>query len=119
MLRKCRRYLGNRVLEAGAGIGNLSALLLDRQRLVTVDHDPVYVSQLQRRWNGRSNVRTVQADLTDPDFGSLWQDEDLDTILCSNVLEHLECDQQVLGSFYKSLIPGGHCVIVVPAGTYG
>ena len=116
LLGICRPYLGSRVLEAGAGIGNMSSLLLDRERLVAVDHDPIYVAKLRDRWVGRSNVRTLEADLTDPDVAALWKDEKLDTIFCSNVLEHLECDEQVLRTFHDSLLPGGHCVIVVPAG---
>ena len=94
----------------------MSSLLLDRKRLVAVDHDPIYVAKLRDRWVGRSNVRTLEADLTDPDVAALWKDEKLDTIFCSNVLEHLECDEQVLRTFHDSLLPGGHCVIVVPAG---
>jgi glycosyltransferase involved in cell wall biosynthesis len=116
LLRQCQRFLGARVLEAGAGIGNMSALLLDRQRLVAVDHDPIYIAHLRDRWENRSNVRTEVADLTAVDFSGRWQDEALDTVFCSNVLEHLPDDVQVLRSFHDSLVPGGHCVIVVPAG---
>ena len=116
VLNQCGPYLGSAVLEAGAGIGNVSSLLLDRKRLVLVDHDPVHVSQLNDRFGSRSNVRTVRGDLTDPQVAALWRDEKLDTIFCSNVLEHLEPDQQVLQSFQESLEVGGHCVIIVPAG---
>ena len=42
----------------------------------------------------------------------------MDTIFCSNVLEHLEPDQQVLQDFHRTIVPGGHCVIVVPAGRW-
>jgi glycosyltransferase involved in cell wall biosynthesis len=114
-LNQCGRFLGDRVLEAGAGIGNLSTLLLDRQRLLVVDHDSVHVSQLRDRFGNRRNVRAIEADLTDPHVANQWQDEQLDTIFCSNVLEHLQPDEQVLQSFFDSLSPGGHCVIVVPA----
>ena len=65
-LKQCREFLGKRVLEAGAGIGNLSSLLQDRQRLLLVDHDPLYVSQLRDRFVRRRNVRALEADLNDP-----------------------------------------------------
>ena len=114
-LAQCSEFLGESVLEAGAGIGNVSTLLLDRRRLLVVDHDPVHVSQLTDRFESRRNVKAMQADLTDPDVASCWSDEELDTVFCSNVLEHLHPDRQVLRSFHNSLKSGGHCVIVVPA----
>ena len=116
VLNQCRPYLGARILEAGAGIGNVSALLLDCQRLVLIDHDPVHVSQLRDRFGSRNNIRTIRADLTDPNVADLCRDEKLDTVFCSNVLEHLQPDQQVLQSFHDSLMCDGHCVIIVPAG---
>ncbi len=118
ILKRCSRYIGSRVLEAGAGIGNLSCLLLDHQRLILADNDPTYVARLRDRFGARKNVRVVQADLTDADDFSLWKDDLLDTVLCSNVLEHLEPDEQVLRRFYDSLVPQGHCVVVVPAGKW-
>ena len=115
LLGQCREFLGNRVLEAGAGIGNLSRLLLNRERLVLADYDALYVQRLKQAFGRRRNVWAVEADLTDPHVADLWRDERLDTVFCSNVLEHLEPDQQVLRSFHDSLAPGGHCVIIVPA----
>ena len=57
-------YLGPRVLEAGAGIGSLSGLLVRRERLVLVDDEPLCLPILQRRFGGRDNVRIEQGPLT-------------------------------------------------------
>lgn len=113
-----RPYLGQRVLEAGSGIGNISGLLNDRERLVLMDYDPLYISLLKQRFGARGNVRVAQGDLTRDQDCAFWRDEKLDTIFCSNVLEHLEPDQEILGRFSGSLMPGGHCIIVVPAGQW-
>jgi SAM-dependent methyltransferase len=115
LLSQCREFLGRRVLEAGAGIGNLSTQLLDRERLVLVDYEDEYVDRLRERFGRRRNIRALRADLTDPEVAELWHEERLDTIFCSNVLEHLKPDEQVLQSFHDSLTPGGHCIIIVPA----
>ena len=39
----------------------------------------------------------------------------IDTILCSNVLEHVEDDDAVLSRFYRFLPQGGRLVLLVPA----
>ncbi|HUT92169.1 MAG TPA: glycosyltransferase [Thermoguttaceae bacterium] len=118
VLQQVEPFLGPRLLEAGSGIGNLSRLLLNRERLVLVDHDEVYSDVLKGRYGRRLNVRIDRASLTDSDAYQQWQDERIDTILCSNVLEHLEPDLQVLHDFNRTLVSGGHCVVVVPAGRW-
>jgi glycosyltransferase involved in cell wall biosynthesis len=116
VLNKARPYMGERLLEAGAGIGNLSNLLLDRDRLVLADYEPLYVARLRQRFGHLDHVRVEQADLTTPEILPLLAEEKLDTIFSSNVLEHIHDDQSVLDRFNDLLAPGGHCVIVVPAG---
>ncbi|MBI1902338.1 MAG: glycosyltransferase [Planctomycetia bacterium] len=118
LLDQVRPYLGDRLLEAGSGMGNLSCQLLHRERLVLVDNDEIYVPLLERRFGNRDNVRVDCADLTDGAAYKLWRDEALDTIFCSNVLEHLGPDEDVLEFFHDTLVPGGHCVMIVPAGKW-
>ncbi|QDU91336.1 Undecaprenyl-phosphate mannosyltransferase [Pirellulimonas nuda] len=115
LMRQAAPFMGQRLLEAGAGIGNLSQMLTARERLVLVDHDPLYVEMLRDRFAGRGNVAVLQTDLTEPGFDAQWQSEALDTILCSNVLEHLEPHEQVLEGYCRALRPGGHAIIIVPA----
>jgi glycosyltransferase involved in cell wall biosynthesis len=118
ILEQVQPYLGSRLLEAGAGIGNLSKLLLDRERLVLCDYEAGYIHALNRRFASRPNVRVDRADLTRADDFQAWRDEGLNTVFCSNVLEHLAPDEQVLKSFHDVLDPEGHCIIVVPAGPW-
>jgi SAM-dependent methyltransferase len=115
LLAECRPWLGSRILEAGAGIGSLSSLLLGRSRLVLVDNEPMFTARLQEQFGQRGNVRVIQADLARPEDAALWKDESLDTVLCCGVLEHLGPDEAALRSFRDSLQPGGHCIVVVPA----
>ena len=116
MLDLVKRYLGTRVLEAGAGIGSLSDMLAQRERLVLADIDPLYVGMLRQRFRRRGNVRVDCADLTRSADYDRWESERLDTVFCSNVLEHLANDVAVLASFERTLVAGGHCIVVVPAG---
>ena len=46
----------------GIGIGSVSALLMDSQRLVLVDNDALYVWQLQNQFGHRPDIRVLWAD---------------------------------------------------------
>jgi glycosyltransferase involved in cell wall biosynthesis len=115
ILEQFRPFIGSRVLEAGCGIGNFTELLLDRQRLLCVDNDPLYVEMLNWRLGHLENVRILKFDLADAAAYADLKQESVDTIVCLNVLEHIKADEQVLRAYYDLLEPGGHAVILVPA----
>ncbi|MBX3729702.1 MAG: glycosyltransferase [Candidatus Sumerlaeia bacterium] len=108
-------YLGDQVLEAGCGIGNLTELMLDRKRLVCVDLDDFYVDRLAQNYGYLANFRIGRADLTKrADLRAAIEDRPVDSIVCVNVLEHIEQDEEVLGHFHDLLAPGGRVVLLVP-----
>ena len=115
VLDKVKRFLGDRLLEAGSGIGNISTMFLERDLLLMVDYEPLYISRLHDRFGHLSNAIVEQGDLTKKEDFDHWKENDLDTVFCSNVVEHLKDDQAVLQNFHDVLQPGGHCIIVVPA----
>jgi glycosyltransferase involved in cell wall biosynthesis len=115
ILEQFRSHVGRRVLEAGCGIGNFTELLLDRERLVCVDNDQLYVEMANWRLGHLENVVTLNRDLADPATYADLKHERVDTIVCLNVLEHIAPDEQVLRAFHDLLEPGGHAVILVPA----
>ncbi len=108
-------FLGRRLLEAGAGIGNLSRLLVRREALVLLDHDPQYVDILEARFSQSHAVSVRKGDLNDATLYEALKVERLDSIFCANVLEHLPDDEKVLQGFFEALQPGGRCVLIVPA----
>jgi 2-polyprenyl-3-methyl-5-hydroxy-6-metoxy-1,4-benzoquinol methylase len=116
------RFLGQRVLEVGSGIGNQTQYLTARAGVVAAEPDPRYVRELQRRFEDHAQVRVVGVGfpLSEPDRADL-QAERLDTVVCMNVLEHIEDDRRTLDDLASVLPPGGRLVLVVPAmpGLYG
>lgn len=106
-------WVGRRVLEIGAGIGNMAAFFLDRERLVLAEPDPAYRARLTTRFTGRSNVQVVPLRLpaVDPALAA----ERLDTIICLNVLEHVAEDRAALEGMRRILGRGARVVILVPA----
>lgn len=114
LYRQVQPFVGRRVLEAGCGIGNLSELLLDRERLVAADIDPFYVEMIHRRFGHLDNFSATKLDLTRREDYETVVGENLDTIICLNVLEHIAADREALARFYDSLEPGGHAIVLVP-----
>ncbi len=108
-------YVGQRVFEAGCGIGNFTEHLLERERLVCADIDPFYMELIHRRFGHLENVRIEAVDLTRIEDYEPLREERLDTIISLNVIEHLEPDAEVLSHLYDVLVPGGHAIILVPA----
>jgi glycosyltransferase involved in cell wall biosynthesis len=114
MYRQIAPFVGRHVLEAGCGIGNLTELLLDSERLIATDFDPFYLEMIERRYGHLENFRSLPMDLTRGEDYLRLSDERLDTIICLNVLEHIEADRDVLRHFHRALAPGGHAIILVP-----
>ncbi len=120
MYEQFRPHLGQRIVECGAGIGNMTRLLLDRELVIAVDIHGPCLDELRRRLHVPKNVLTVQLDVGSPDLVSL-QRYAPDTILCINMLEHIEDDAATLREMFELLPQRGRLLILVPAfqGLYG
>jgi 2-polyprenyl-3-methyl-5-hydroxy-6-metoxy-1,4-benzoquinol methylase len=106
--------LGKRVLEIGAGIGNFTQYLLERELVVAIDVQPECIAQLQRRFSDRINLISKTMDAEDPEFLSLKVLR-IDSIACLNVLEHVKNDDLLLLGMGEILPPGGKVVLILPA----
>src|SRR5438093_1109811 len=116
MFERLRPWVGRRVLEIGAGIGNMSAFLMDQagiDRVVLTDTEPFYLRRLRERFAGRPHVSVAELRL--PAVDPRHVAERLDTIVCLNVLEHIDDDRASLSALRTLLRPGGRVVLLVPA----
>jgi len=111
-----RPYVGKRVLEIGAGMGNLSRCLAPRRQLyIASDIDGEHLARLRTRLSHRPNFGAIECDLSrSSDFESVKGR--IDTIVCLNVLEHVEDDAQGLRNMFETLEPGGRAIVLVPEG---
>ncbi|MDD5680401.1 MAG: class I SAM-dependent methyltransferase [Candidatus Omnitrophica bacterium] len=112
--KKIKPYLGNRILEAGCGTGNLTSYLLDKQLVVAVDNDSEMLDECRKRFSQGQNIRFTKYSLTDPSIIKL-SENNLDTIVCINTLEHIEDDAAALKNFRSILVKGGTLILLVPA----
>jgi glycosyltransferase involved in cell wall biosynthesis/SAM-dependent methyltransferase len=102
-------YLGPSVLEVGAGLGDFSTQLLDRDRLVVSDHDPVCVRALDERFGGRPGVEVLEAGPRE-----LKVEPPVDSVVAVNVLERAGDDVAALRAMAAAAVPGGRVLLVVP-----
>ena len=96
------------MLEIGSGIGNLSAFLLDAERLVLTDTREEYLDRLRARFAQQSNVAVARLYLP-AELGAL-AGQQFDTIICLNVLEHVDDDAASLQAMRRMLAPAGRLV---------
>jgi 2-polyprenyl-3-methyl-5-hydroxy-6-metoxy-1,4-benzoquinol methylase len=109
-------YLGERVLEVGAGVGNQTQYFVHRERVIAADIEADYVNELQAKFGHRPGVRVASFSFPlGADEVADLQRERLDTVVCLNVLEHIEDDRATLEDFARILRPGGHLVLIVPS----
>ena len=111
-----RPFVGKQVLEIGAGIGNLTRMLIPRRKnYIAADIDTEHLARLQTRFGHRPNIEVRHCDLSNPgDFEPIAGS--MDSVVCMNVLEHIEDDMQGLRNIYSALKPGGRAIVLVPHG---
>jgi 2-polyprenyl-3-methyl-5-hydroxy-6-metoxy-1,4-benzoquinol methylase len=108
--------LGERVLDVGGGHGAHLEHIVARDRFVmSVDVSPECVREMQERFAGRPFAAEC-GDITQPEFLDRLIAERFDTIVCVNVLEHIEQDQAALAAMARILASTrGRLFLFVPA----
>lgn len=109
-------FVGDEVLEIGAGIGNLTRLLCsERRRYVVTDVDREYLIHVASLLQHRTNVETAVCDVSKASDFQPFR-EQMDTVICLNVLEHVQDDLAGLRNIYSTLKESGRAIILVPQG---
>jgi 2-polyprenyl-3-methyl-5-hydroxy-6-metoxy-1,4-benzoquinol methylase len=106
MLEAFRPYLGQRILEVGAGSGNFSIRLLETQPelLTCLEPSENVALRLERRLAGVSAAEARRGLLKD--HAQHWQQR-YDTVFYINVMEHVEHDAEEVQLALSCLRPGG------------
>jgi SAM-dependent methyltransferase len=114
VLELVRPHVGRRVLDAGCGIGNFTAVLEPlAEYVLAVDLSQENLKLLRARFSSSTVVEVAAHDL-DLDF-ELVARKGIDTVVCLDVLEHVEDDISLLERFRDIIAPGGHLLLKVPA----
>src|SRR6266540_2645314 len=107
-----RPFFGRSLLEIGMGHGGFYQHLPPLREYVGTDLDAELVERARALY---PTLRFVQADIADPSFADRFAGAVIDTVLCANVLEHVEDNRGAMSNLLSVLSPGGHLLLLVPA----
>ena len=117
MADEVRPHVGARVLEIGAGIGNITVWLLPRDLWLASDINPNYLHYLRNLTAAKPYLEVARVDVERAeDFAALHGR--FDTVICLNVLEHVGDPLPALRNMRSALAPGGKLVLYVPGGQH-
>ncbi|HEY1718994.1 MAG TPA: methyltransferase domain-containing protein [Verrucomicrobiae bacterium] len=108
-------YVKGKVLEVGGGIGNFTADLAGiAESVVSIEPNFSCYSQLVKRVESLPNVTTLNI-AAESLHQHMPPDYQADTLICMNVLEHIQQDASALRIFVRLLKTGGKLILLVPA----
>jgi SAM-dependent methyltransferase len=113
VLRQFEPYLGETVIEVGAGIGTFSEFLLKSpkvSKLLAIEPALNTLPHLRARFAETDRVRVLPGYLTDH-----YRDLSANALAAVNVLEHVEDHKGFLEEAHSAVVPGGHLLLFVPA----
>lgn len=111
VLNEAQNTLSDTVLEVGLGEGNFFGKLAEDRRYVGIDNHAPTVNRLLSQYPNR-DYRLI--DVTDPDLPVLIP-ERFTSIVCCNVLEHVEDDVAFLANLGKIAQSSTQLFLFVPA----
>jgi glycosyltransferase involved in cell wall biosynthesis len=117
MADKIRPYCGNSVLEIGSGVGNLTRQLIPRSKYVVSDINPLYLRTLEGLLRDRPYLEATYCDITDPSSFPTTKGQ-FDTVICLNVIEHVDDDRASLRNIRGVLADHGRAIVLVPNGQW-
>jgi SAM-dependent methyltransferase len=106
--------LGRRVLEIGSGIGNITKFLLDRELIIATDVEPKYLALLKNTFGKYKKFIIEHLDISGAEMEHS-RSYQIDSVICFNVLEHIEQDEKPLKKIFDLLEPEGRLLLLVPS----
>ena len=110
-------YVGQNVLEIGAGIGNISKKLIPRRSYHATDINPYYLQVINNLKINKPYLSISLLDLNDISTFNGHRNA-FDTVICLNVIEHLDDDEQAMRNIADLLDNKGRAIVLVPRGQW-
>lgn len=113
----CRPWIGDKVLEVGAGTGNFTMALLEhtRSHITSLEPMPTPFSKLMELHDNQFKMGNREIEVQQKFTTDLEQTDHFDTVLYNNVMEHIKDDVEELQVAKGLSKPGGHVIVYSPA----
>ena len=111
---KFRPFLSRRVLEIGSGTGNITKFLLDRDLVIATDVEAKYLTLLKNTFGKYKKFMVERLYIPGAEI-ERYRSYHIDSVICFNVLEHIEQDETALRNIFDLLEPGGRLLLLVPS----
>ena len=108
-------HIGNSILEIGAGIGTFTHYLCDYSKVHATDIADNCIEILKNRFLNHPNVIIAKFDITRISELEYWAKQEIDTMICLNVLEHIDDDLDALKNLYSIVCGKAKLILMVPA----
>ena len=112
ILSRLEPFIGKRVLEVGLGHGAYRRHLPPLEFYAGIDIDADAVEEARRQY---PNDVFFCGDVADGTIVRRLNGASVDTVLCVNVLEHIEDDARAIREMISTLSIGGHLLLFLPA----
>lgn len=105
-------YINGEILEVGCGIGNFTKELTKYGKVWAIDINRKYLNQIK-------NIPDVEAGLGDIEKGEyFFTKKQFDTIICLNVLEHIQNDNKAIENLNRLLKKDGVLILLIPTHSF-
>jgi len=121
IFRLIKPFVGERVVEVGCGLGNMTGYFLRPSSrdaspfVLAFDLLPESVEWVSEKYRGVEQLVVRQGDVCDHDFIEWAAGYELDTVVSTNMLEHVQDDARALSHMRELVRPGGYLLLFVPA----
>lgn len=108
-------YIGDKVLDVGTGSGNFLPYLLSKELIITTDVLDTFINILRSEYGSCTNLHIFKCDIQDENLTQIVSPYNIDTVICNNVLEHVQDDIRALKNIHTILNGQGNLILVLPA----
>lgn len=110
---KFSKYIKGKILEIGCGMGTITQFYVNDFDVTASDISEKYLRIVRQRFRNCKNFHPVIFDIESKT--SILYENNFDTIISSNVLEHIRNDTDALSNMNKILKKDGILILLVPA----